>query len=83
MLPSYEFRSGKIVTDGADGGRTGHTWREGKSGMIKGEADDENERFEFTIEPYASGGFTLSIRSLIRDTQARNRKPALPVKIKN
>ena len=30
--------------------------------MIKGEAKDEKELFEFTVEPFVSGGFMLSIR---------------------
>jgi len=34
----------------------------GKSGMIIGEAKDDNEQFEFTIEPFVTTGFLLSIR---------------------
>jgi hypothetical protein len=30
--------------------------------VITGEANDAKERFEFTIEPFVSGGFMLSIR---------------------
>jgi hypothetical protein len=30
--------------------------------MIKGEASDDRELFQFTIEPFVSGGFLLSIR---------------------
>ena len=30
--------------------------------MIKGEAKDERELFEFTIEPFVTGGFLLKIR---------------------
>jgi hypothetical protein len=30
--------------------------------VIKGEAKDEKELFEFAIEPFVSGGFLLSIR---------------------
>ena len=30
--------------------------------MIKGEAKDDKEVFEFSIEPFVSGGFKLSIR---------------------
>jgi hypothetical protein len=30
--------------------------------VIKGEAKDDTELFEFTIEPFVSGGFLLSIR---------------------
>lgn len=33
-----------------------------KTGVIKGEAKDDRERFEFTIEPFVSGGFLLTIR---------------------
>jgi hypothetical protein len=35
---------------------------DGKGGVIKGEARDEKELFEFCIEPFVSGGFKLSIR---------------------
>jgi hypothetical protein len=30
--------------------------------VIRGEARDHKERFEFTLEPYVMGGFQLSIR---------------------
>jgi hypothetical protein len=30
--------------------------------MIKGEARDDRELFEFTIEPFITGGFRLDIR---------------------
>jgi hypothetical protein len=30
--------------------------------VIKGEAKDEREKFEFSIEPFVAGGFMLSIR---------------------
>ena len=30
--------------------------------MIKGQASDDHETFEFTIEPFVSGGFRLDIR---------------------
>ena len=30
--------------------------------MIKGQAADDRERFEFTVEPFVTGGFMLSIR---------------------
>ena len=30
--------------------------------MIKGQASDDRETFEFTIEPFVSGGFRLDIR---------------------
>ena len=30
--------------------------------MIKGQASDDREIFEFTIEPFVSGGFGLDIR---------------------
>jgi hypothetical protein len=30
--------------------------------MITGEATDERELFEFTIEPYVTSGFLLSVR---------------------
>jgi hypothetical protein len=33
-----------------------------KGAVIKGEASDERERFEFSIEPFVSGGFRLDIR---------------------
>ena len=33
-----------------------------KSGVITGKAKDGKELFEFTIEPFVSGGFMLSIR---------------------
>jgi hypothetical protein len=37
--------------------------REGrKSGMITGQAKDDKELFEFTIEPFVTTGFLLSIR---------------------
>ena len=32
------------------------------SAAIKGEARDEKETFEFSIEPFVTGGFKLSIR---------------------
>jgi hypothetical protein len=35
---------------------------ERKTGMIIGEAKDDNEQFEFTIEPFVTTGFLLSIR---------------------
>lgn len=38
-----------------------HRWLE-ESDMIKGEARDERELFEFTIEPFVKTGFLLSIR---------------------
>ena len=36
--------------------------RAGKSDVISGKAKDDKELFEFTIEPFVSGGFMLSIR---------------------
>jgi hypothetical protein len=30
--------------------------------VIKGQASDDRETFEFTIEPFVSGGFRLNIR---------------------
>jgi hypothetical protein len=30
--------------------------------VVKGEAKDEKEKFEFSIEPFVAGGFMLSIR---------------------
>ena len=30
--------------------------------LIKGRAADDRERFEFTVEPFVTGGFMLSIR---------------------
>ena len=34
----------------------------GAKTIITGEANDENEHFEFAIAPYVTGGFVLSIR---------------------
>ena len=34
----------------------------GKGSVIKGEAKDDKELFEFSIEPLVSGGFELSIQ---------------------
>jgi hypothetical protein len=31
-------------------------------GMVRGEAKDSRERFEFTVAPYVVGGFLLTIR---------------------
>jgi hypothetical protein len=31
-------------------------------GMIRGRAADDSELFEFTIQPFVAGGFTLTIR---------------------
>ncbi len=30
--------------------------------MIRGEANDAREKFEFTVTPYVAGGFLLTIR---------------------
>ena len=30
--------------------------------MVRGEAKDSREKFEFTISPFATGGFLLTIR---------------------
>jgi hypothetical protein len=30
--------------------------------VVKGEANDEKEKFEFSIEPFVAGGFMLSTR---------------------
>jgi hypothetical protein len=32
------------------------------SSMVRGEAKDSREKFEFTIAPYVAGGFLLTIR---------------------
>jgi hypothetical protein len=34
----------------------------GGKAVVKGEAKDEKEKFEFSIEPFVAGGFMLSIR---------------------
>jgi hypothetical protein len=38
------------------------TSADGNRGMITGEAKDEKELFEFTIAPFVSGGFLLTIK---------------------
>jgi hypothetical protein len=49
----YWWRSGRLAGSRREGG---------KSGMITGQAKDDKELFEFTIKPFVTTGFLLSIR---------------------